>query len=174
MSIDEIIDGILDREGGYVDHPADKGGPTKFGIKLATLSSWRGPNSVVTSADVEKLNETEARNIYRKLYVQDPGFEALQSDKLRTIMVDCGVLHGPKRAIEMLQQALGDNNPDGILGPVTLGLANASDESKLAIRLLAERAEKFGRIISRDPTQAVFAHGWLRTRVSDFLRWIAA
>ena len=32
MDIDSLIDGLIDREGGYVDHPADKGGPTCFGI----------------------------------------------------------------------------------------------------------------------------------------------
>ena len=33
---DEIIDGIIEREGGYSDRAEDSGGPTKFGIKLAT------------------------------------------------------------------------------------------------------------------------------------------
>ncbi|STE86759.1 Predicted lysozyme (DUF847) [Escherichia coli] len=31
-SKDEIFDEILGKEGGYVNHPDDKGGPTKWGI----------------------------------------------------------------------------------------------------------------------------------------------
>ncbi|HGX9873326.1 TPA: glycosyl hydrolase 108 family protein, partial [Klebsiella pneumoniae] len=27
MTADQIIEGILGKEGGYVDHPSDKGGP---------------------------------------------------------------------------------------------------------------------------------------------------
>ncbi|HGV4401999.1 TPA: glycosyl hydrolase 108 family protein, partial [Klebsiella pneumoniae] len=32
MTADQIIEGILGKEGGYVDHPSDKGGPTRWGI----------------------------------------------------------------------------------------------------------------------------------------------
>lgn len=31
-SKDEIFDEVLGKEGGYVNHPDDKGGPTKWGI----------------------------------------------------------------------------------------------------------------------------------------------
>nr|WP_222532573.1 glycosyl hydrolase 108 family protein [Azospirillum sp. 412522] len=38
-----IIDTILRREGWprYTDRPSDRGGPTKGGITLATLTNWR-------------------------------------------------------------------------------------------------------------------------------------
>ena len=31
-SIEQMIDDVIRREGGYVDHPRDRGGPTNFGI----------------------------------------------------------------------------------------------------------------------------------------------
>jgi lysozyme family protein len=31
-NIDELIDGLIAREDGFVDHPADKGGPTRWRI----------------------------------------------------------------------------------------------------------------------------------------------
>ena len=37
MTDDDIIDGIIRREGStYTNDPADPGGPTKYGITLAT------------------------------------------------------------------------------------------------------------------------------------------
>jgi lysozyme family protein len=32
VNVEGLIDALIDREGGFVDHPADKGGPTCFGI----------------------------------------------------------------------------------------------------------------------------------------------
>lgn len=36
MKADQTIEGILGKEGGYVDHPSDKGGPTRWGITQTT------------------------------------------------------------------------------------------------------------------------------------------
>ena len=32
MDVDSLIDELIEREGGYVNHSADGGGPTRFGI----------------------------------------------------------------------------------------------------------------------------------------------
>ena len=31
-NINELVDALIEREGGYVNHPSDKGGPTCLGI----------------------------------------------------------------------------------------------------------------------------------------------
>ena len=45
-----LIAELIQREGGYVDDPDDRGGPTKYGITLATLQAWR--HTPVSAADV--------------------------------------------------------------------------------------------------------------------------
>jgi len=44
MTKDEIIAGVVGREGGYVDNPDDKGGPTRWGVteKVARAHGYTG------------------------------------------------------------------------------------------------------------------------------------
>lgn len=175
MTDDDIITEVLAREGGakFTNNPADRGGPTKFGITLAALASWRGlPLANVTAADVETMGEDEARLIYRARYIKGPGFDAIESPELRSVVVDCGVNHGPKNAIRMLQRALGAVEDDGWLGDLTLHVANESNGRVTALRVCAERARFFGRLISADHSQAIFAAGWMN-RVADQIKALA-
>ena len=72
-TIEQILDDILRREGGYVNHPADRGGPTNFGITAQTLGSWRKLGRPATAAEVQALTEPEARAIYRQpCFTRDP------------------------------------------------------------------------------------------------------
>src|SRR5690606_7789917 len=62
----EALEHVLQVEGGFVNHPADKGGATKFGITRATLAAWR--TRPVSVEDVQRMNREEAAAIYRKRY----------------------------------------------------------------------------------------------------------
>ena len=44
FNVDKMLDELLDREGGFVDHPADRGGPTRFEISeaVARAHGFRG------------------------------------------------------------------------------------------------------------------------------------
>jgi len=116
--IDTILDEIIRREGGYVNHPADRGGPTNFGITAQTLGSWRKLGRPATAAEVQALMEAEARAIYRQQYITDPGFESITHPALLHLLVDSGIHSGPKRAVQWLQTALGVT-ADGVIGPKT-------------------------------------------------------
>ncbi|TVR95612.1 MAG: hypothetical protein EA406_13620 [Rhodospirillales bacterium] len=159
MSIDTLIDGIIRREGGYVNHPADRGGPTKYGITAATLSAHRGLVMLAAASEVQALTLEEAREIYRHQYVSRPRFHQINDQRLQEAVVDFGVHSGPSVAARALQQAAGVND-DGIVGPVTLRAVNAADPEVLALRVNLFRALFLMRLIGRNNSQAVFARGW--------------
>jgi len=169
MTDSDIIGDIIKREGGYVDHPADKGGPTKFGITLATLAEWRG--YAVNAGDVEALTEAEAWKIYRKRYLEDTRIVKIANPDLRAIVLDAAVNHGPVQAIRQLQRALGVPD-DGVIGAVTLAALPYLNPRTVCVKQLAQRARFYGKIISHDHSQAVFAAGWA-DRLADLLEAVA-
>ena len=160
-----IIDELIRREGGYVNHPADRGGPTSFGITQRTLSDWRG--RPVSAADVQALTQDEARQIYQVLYVDRPQLDRVQDVALRELLIDCAVNHGPARAVKWLQTALGVT-PDGVIGPRTLAALAEQRAAELYKRVLAARIVFYGRLVTDDRSQAAFAAGWA-ARAAEFV-----
>lgn len=167
MTTDEIIDAIIQREGGYVNDRHDRGGATKFGITAGTLGSWRGQTQPATAEEVRQLSVTEAREIYREQYVNKPRFNLIADGRLRAQLVDDSVLSGPRAAITSLQVELGVK-PDGLLGPVTIDAANTADAGILRRKLVVARSLRLARIVQKDTTQARFIVGWL-SRALGFL-----
>jgi len=188
MQLDDILTEILRREGWprYTDHPADRGGPTKGGITLATLAAWRRRmgQPVPTAADVEALTEAEVRRILRHLYVDEPGYGGIRDPHLQALVVDCAVLYGADDASPWLQRAatrLGaEIAVDGKVGPRTIAAVNALPARELALRIIEQRLVKMGRVITDDAKarlrtqdQALNAAGW-SNRLAGLLAEITA
>lgn len=178
-----MIDDLLRREGStFTNHPADRGGPTKYGITLETLRRHRArlhPGAVTIADDVENLSEGEARVIYQRDFIVDPGFDKLNEESLRAFMVDSAVQHGPDDPIRWLQSAIGVK-VDGKLGQVTANKANTSNLRWLFAELVAVRCAHYGALVTKDPKlkaakeagfrlQAENAHGW-GNRLGEFIR----
>ena len=162
MTDDPIVSAIMQREGGFVDHPADKGGPTKYGITLAVLAAWRG--KAVYAADVQALSEDEARAIYEAKYWMP--FVAIKNNRVRGFLVDWGVNSGIRTAVVHLQRVLAVA-VDGLIGPHTAMEANSRDPEALMKALIAARLDFVRNIAEHDPTQAVFLAGW-ENRILSF------
>ena len=157
-TVDALIEDVITREGGFVDHAFDRGGPTKFGITKATLSRWRG--RAMTTADVKALDAGEARDIYQALYVDQPVFATLP-EPLRTQVVDFGVHSGPAQAVRALQRVLGERD-DGILGPVTRAALAGQDVTRVAREVWQARVRFLAHVIAVRPTTSTpFIDGWL-------------
>lgn len=168
MTDEQIIDRIIEVEGGFVNDRVDRGGATKFGITAGTLGAWRGYGHAASVEEVRQLSVHEAREIYRQQYIVKPGFAAIDDDGLRAQLVDDGVLSGPRAAITALQIAVGVK-PDGLLGPITVAAANTADALSLRRDLAIARALRLARLVQRDPTQSRFIVGWL-DRALGFLK----
>lgn len=100
QSVHDLINEIIRVEGGYVDHPNDPGGATKYGIteKVARAAGYKGP--------MKDLPIELARSIYWDQYVVKPGFHFITPPDLLAEVVDTGVNMGPATAAKFLQRAL--------------------------------------------------------------------
>ena len=69
MDIDVLIDAAIGRECGFSDHPADRGGATRWGIteRVARANGYAG--------DMRALPRATAAGIYRRLYWEAPGYD---------------------------------------------------------------------------------------------------
>ncbi|MGE0529476.1 MAG: glycoside hydrolase family 108 protein, partial [Bdellovibrionales bacterium] len=122
----QAVENVLKVEGGYTNHPDDRGGPTNFGITLQTLSQYRG--TPVSDEDVRNLTRDEAIDIYYKFYWLPLGLDKVTKTKLAALIFDQGVNKGIYSAAKTIQKAVGVA-ADGKIGPMTLSAINACDET---------------------------------------------
>jgi lysozyme family protein len=151
---EQAVERVLRHEGGFVQHPRDPGGATRFGITRETLSWAR--NRAASVSDIRRLSRKEAIAIYRRLY-----WDAVCADELPSgldlAVFDLAVNSGPARAVTMLQATLGVE-ADGIVGPFTLNAAREADVPDVIRRLTKARLGFLGRLA----TWPVFGLGWSR------------
>lgn len=170
--VEDQITAVIKREGGYSNHPKDRGGPTKYGITKGTLEAYL--KRPVTIEEVRNLDIEQAREIYRTNYYYAPRIHTLP-DIIEPICFDAAVHHGQARPILFVQQVVNDAgfgpvDVDGVLGPETRKAAEACAESAgdWMNDFLVEERDKFLKwIVDNDPTQRDFIEGW-RNRIDKF------
>ncbi len=162
MTVEEMLDEVIKREGGFSHFPQDRGGATKFGITQRTLSAWRGePESAEA---VKFITEEEAKAIYRALYYTRPKINSLPPP-INSLVFDYAVNSGPQRAIMALQESLGISS-DGVIGPATLAAVSTANPRQLTLRVTAQRIRMYVRIAKKDPSQLIFLEGWCARALS--------
>lgn len=142
-NFDQALDMVLKHEGGYVNHPNDPGGPTNFGITLATYRKYISP--AASAADVRNMGLDDAKVIYRKAYWNALGCDQLPSG-IDYAIFDYGVNSGVSRASRVLK-AVKEK------GGGTAQIINAICNERLAF-------------LKRLSTWNTFGNGWSR-RVSE-------
>ena len=149
---------IFKAEGGYSDNPADPGGPTNYGITLATLRAYEGdPN--LTAEDVKKLTPAVAKEIYRTAYWNRMQCGALPVG-LDLEVFDFGVNSGPAESVKTLQKIVGVTQ-DGSIGPITLAAVRQFNVGDLIGRFAQARLAFYQSL-----NMPEFEQGWA-TRVAQ-------
>jgi type VI secretion system secreted protein VgrG len=136
-NFDEIIGHVLNIEGGYVDHPDDKGGPTNRGITFNTFKRVAKEHLGIdpTLENLKNLSVEQAKTIYRKMYWEPMGGSKIKDKQVAHIMFDMAVNSGVKTSVTTMQKTLIKMEktlvPDGIIGPKTLNAINTTNSEDL-------------------------------------------
>ena len=152
VEFDDIIEKVLEHEGGYVDDPTDAGGETKYGISKRAYPD----------EDIKELTIERAKELYKRDY-WDRYRTADLPDRLRHIYVDMCINMGGGRAIKILQEACNSKNAnkidiDGGIGPATIKAASSVEP----FRLRAYRVMFYAELVMKKPEQERFWVGWFR------------
>jgi len=145
----KAVEIVLRHEGGLVDHPADPGGLTNFGISQRAYPGL----------DIRNLTREQAAAIYHRDYWLPVKGDELPPE-VATVLFDMAVNMGVSRAVRLLQRSL--NVPqDGLLGPRTIAACRDGGKRDLVANLTAERLLAYTGMRGFD----TFGRGWTRRSI---------
>ena len=162
--IDILSPFILSWEGGYANHPNDKGGATNKGVTIATWKQVgydKDGDGDIDVNDLRLITEKDAVSRVMKPHFWDRWkADQIQSQSVANIVVDW-VWGSGANGITKVQTLLGVK-ADGIVGKKTLAALNARDPKELFYAIKQRREEFLYAIVRNKPSQKVFLKGWLR------------
>ena len=178
MKIDKLIESVIAIEGDYSNHPADRGGPTRWGVTQATARSHG------YSGDMRHFPYSEAVAIYKKIYWLRPGFEKVErrAPRLAAELFDTGINMGPAIATGFLQRSLNVLNRSGRdfrdivvdrkIGGQTLGALESflskrgsAGEKVLLKAVEALQGARYIKLAEKRSANEAFLYGWLANRI---------
>jgi len=168
-------------EGGYSDHPLDRGGKTYMGITRKNHADWEGWKYLDEhgdGVDMEFMRGHALAFYYEKYWKESRcDFVAQYSKGMANELFDAAVHHGKQRAIKFLQQSLNKLNRNGKLfsdfpelgyfprnGLTEAAVKNLPPQDwEHAIRLMkAHRVSFMLEFVAKNPSQEAFIRGWMK------------
>lgn len=165
---------ILPNEGGYSNHPNDRGAETYGGITRKFNPDWEGWTFIdfykrTRGFPAHNQKFPELTELVKEFYGEKwdgQRFDEIKNQQLADLLFDYYV-HSGSHAIKAVQKIQGVTS-DGIIGPVTLKAINSANPSQLYTALLNERKSYLKNIVTEDASQTVFLAGWMN-RLDNFL-----
>ena len=147
---------LIAHEGGYVNHPNDPGGETKYGISKRSYPK----------EDITNMTKERAEQIYYMDYWRPLLLDLVISQSIAEIVFDHCVNAGKRSAITILQKCVGVV-VDGITGSKTLAATNNANAKLLFELYKSERLAYYNNLVIGKPSLSVFLKGWTN-RVNSF------
>ena len=121
---DEIIEEVLEAEGGFVHDPDDKGGATNHGVTQQSYSEFLGRKATVE--EVKNMTVEDAKECYKKDFWIPAKVDRIP-DNLKHIYFDMVVNMGRRNAGKILQQAVNTKKNITVLEDITFQTYSHSD-----------------------------------------------
>jgi lysozyme family protein len=148
------LDHVLRSEGGFVSHPSDPGGATNLGCTKAVWEEFCGHPVEVDA--IKALTPADVEPLYQSKY-----WDRIKGDELPNgidyCVFDASINSGVGRASKWLQECAGVQ-PDGVIGPMTLRVAQAIVPADLVNMYCDKRL----RFLKELKTWDTFGKGWER------------
>ena len=165
-------EGVSSKSTGYVDHPNDKGGATKFGISLSfvvdtnDLETFDTNNDLVLNKeDIKNLTFEQAVLAYKKYFWDYYDLDNIEDNKKCFLVFDAAVNHGYKGATKLIQKTLNSLgyklSVDGLYGPKSKAALIDAPVSEFIPLFQEKRTALYKAIVANNPSQQVFLKGWL-------------
>ena len=170
-------------EGGYSNHPEDRGGETYAGIARNFWPDWAGWELIDQGDRGSAELKQEVLNFYRSKF-WDRYQLGQYPTRTAVCLYDLLVNSGPKWMANITQESLVscgvDVVVDGAWGPNTANalfeytLRPSPAESVFVEQYLNERKMFYQRIVQNNPSQQVFFNGWMNriNNLRDYLNEI--
>lgn len=167
--LDKCLDYIFKVEGGYSNHPNDKGGPTKYGIIQAEARKYG------YTGDMKNFTKDKAKEIYTKDYYYKNKLDQIKDDRVALSVFDWAVNSGgaKKEIQKMLNNEYGYNlSTDGVIGEQTLAALNAVNPDSLLKSISTTQRKYYDALVRKDPKNKSFQKGWHNriARKEDYIK----
>jgi len=145
---------VLKNEDGYVNHPSDPGGETRYGIA----------RMFYPDLDIANLTVEQATKIYYTDYWLPMNIEKIFNNSLVLQIFDFGVntrslKYGFNTALKSIQRIV-DVEQDGKIGPISIAAINSYEDDIVEL-YKSERKKYYFDLVRRKPHMEVFLKGWI-------------
>lgn len=185
-SFETAFQETLKNEGGYSNHPNDKGGETYAGISRKNFQYWTGwkiideqkrATGFPAILNTNALLIIQIKDFYKAEFWDKLKLDIVKSQEVASKLFDIAVNCGVSFAAKALQRTLNVANQggkyypdllvDGKVGLKTIAALNAHPNQSVIFKCLNTlQGDHYIEIAEKNPSQEDFINGWFRYRIA--------